>query len=153
MANYIHVVLTEDLPNVGKSGELVRVRPGYARNFLIPRGLAVGATAENVARIEHEKKVAEARAAKTKKSAEELSQKLAGVKLVIHKPAGEGDRLYGSVTARDIEEALAAQGYTVDRRRIEIDTIKTLGTYTATIRLATAVSASVEITVAARAQA
>ena len=66
MATHLHVVLTEDIPNVGKSGELVKVRPGFARNFLVPRGLAVGATATNVARIEHEKKVAEIRAGKLK---------------------------------------------------------------------------------------
>jgi len=150
MASYIHVVLTEDLPNVGKSGELVRVRPGYARNFLVPRGLAVGATAENVARIEHEKRVAEARAAKSKKNAEELAQKLASVKVTIHKPVGEGDRLYGSVTSRDVEEALAAQGYEVDRRRIELETIKALGTYQVPIRLATSVTATIDVTVAAK---
>src|SRR3712207_2250908 len=117
MANYIHVVLTEDLPNVGKSGDLVKVRPGFARNFLVPRGLAVSATQENVARIEHEKKVAGARSAKLLREAQELSQKLASVKLTIRRPVGEGDRLYGSVTARDIEEGLKAQGYVVDRRR------------------------------------
>ncbi|MRG95207.1 50S ribosomal protein L9 [Polyangium spumosum] len=150
MANYIHVVLTEDLPNVGKSGELVRVRPGFARNFLVPRGLAVGATAENVKRIEHEKRVAETRAAKSKKAAEELAQKLASVKLTITKPVGEGDRLYGSVTSRDVEEALAAQGFVVDRRRIELDTIKALGTYQVPIRLATSVTATIDVTVAAK---
>ena len=150
MANYIHVVLTEDLPTVGKSGELVRVRPGYARNFLIPRGLAVGATKENVARIEHERRVAELRAAKTKKTAEELSQKLTNVKIKIQKPVGEGDRLYGSVTSRDIEEALATQGFIVDRRRIEVETIKSLGTYQVPIRLATAISATIEVTVSAK---
>ena len=150
MANYIRVVLTEELPNVGKSGELVRVRPGYARNFLIPRGLAVGATEENVARIEHEKRVAESRAAKTKKAAEELSNKLAGVKVTILKPVGEGDRLYGSVTSRDIEEALAAQGFVVDRRRISVDTIKALGSYQVPVRLATSVTANIEVTVAAK---
>jgi large subunit ribosomal protein L9 len=66
MAHHIHVVLTDDIPNLGKSGELVRVRPGFARNYLVPRGLAIGATAGNVARIEHEKKVVEARNAKLK---------------------------------------------------------------------------------------
>src|SRR6516164_3441234 len=118
MAHHINVVLTEDLSNLGKTGELVRVRPGYARNYLIPRGLAIGATAENVARIEHEKKVAGARAAKAKGEAEQLAQKLNAVKITLERPVGEGDRLYGSVTSRDIEEALAAQGYVVDRRRI-----------------------------------
>ena len=150
MANYIHVVLTEDLPNVGKSGELVKVRPGFARNYLVPRGLAVSATQENVARIEHEKRVAESRASKTRSEATELAAKLGAVKLKITRPVGEGDRLYGSVTARDIEEALGAQGFRVDRRRIETDALKSLGTFQVPIRLATSISATVEVTVAAK---
>jgi large subunit ribosomal protein L9 len=150
MATHIHVVLTEDLQNVGKSGELVKVRPGFARNYLIPRGLAVGATAENVSRIEHEKRVAEARAAKTRSEAEQLAAKLNAVKLTITRPAGEGDKLYGSVTARDIEEALAAQGFSVDRRRIETDPIKSIGTHAIAIRLAPSITATVELTVAAK---
>lgn len=150
MANFIHVVLTEDLPNVGKSGELVKVRPGYARNFLVPRGLAIGATQQNVARIEHEKKVAEARSAKLLREAQELSQKLSSVKLVISRPVGENDRLYGSVTSRDIEEALKDQGYKVDRRRIDIDHLKALGTYQVPVRLATNVTAHIEVTVTAK---
>lgn len=150
MATHIHVVLTEDLHNVGKSGELVKVRPGFARNYLIPRGLAVGATAENVSRIEHEKRVAESRAAKTRSEAEQLAGKLSQVKLTISRPVGEGDKLYGSVTARDIEEALAAQGFSVDRRRIETDTIKSLGAHAVTIRLAPSITASVEVTVSAK---
>ena len=145
MAHHINVVLTEDLSNLGKTGELVRVRPGYARNYLIPRGLAIGATAENVARIEHEKKVAASKAAKAKSEAEALAQKLGAVKVTLERPVGEGDRLYGAVTSRDIEEALAAQGYAVDRRRISIDPIKALGTYPATIRLGTAISATVQV--------
>jgi large subunit ribosomal protein L9 len=148
MAHHIHVVLTEDLSNVGKSGELVRVRPGFARNYLIPRGLAISATAENVTRIEHEKRVVEARTVKLKTEAEQLAQKLATVKLTIERPVGEGDRLYGSVTSRDIEEALSAQGFSVDRRRIVIEPLKALGTYPVTIRLATSVSATIEVTVA-----
>jgi large subunit ribosomal protein L9 len=151
MATHIHVVLTEDLANIGKSGELVRVRPGYARNFLLPRGLAIGATAQNVARIEHEKKVVEARNTKLKAEAEDLAKKLASVKLTIERPVGEGDRLYGSVTSRDIEEALASRGYSVDRRRIAVEPLKTLGTHSVTIRLATSVSATIEITVAKKA--
>ncbi|WP_437794137.1 50S ribosomal protein L9 [Sorangium sp. So ce693] len=150
MATHIHVVLTEDLHNVGKSGELVKVRPGFARNYLIPRGLAVGATAENVSRIEHEKRVAEARAAKTRSEAEQLAAKLNQVKLTISRPVGEGDKLYGSVTARDIEEALAAQGFSVDRRRIETDAIKSLGAHPVVIRLAPSITASVEVTVSAK---
>jgi large subunit ribosomal protein L9 len=147
MAHYVNVVLTEDMVNLGKTGELVRVRPGYARNFLIPRGLAVGATAENVARIEHEKKVASIRSTKAKAEAEGLAGKLGAVKITIERPVGEGDRLYGSVTSRDIEEALAAQGYAVDRRRIVSEAIKTLGAHPVTIRLGTAISATIEVNV------
>src|SRR5690349_21856387 len=150
MAHHIHVVLTEDLSNLGKSGELVRVRPGFARNYLIPRGLAVSATEENKSRIEHEKKVAESRATKARAAATELSQKLGSVKLTITRPVGENDKLYGSVTARDIEEALAAQGYSVDRRRITTEPLKTLGTFQVPIHLATSVTATVEVTVAAK---
>ena len=151
MAHYINVVLTEDLANLGKTGELVRVRPGYARNYLVPRGLAIGATAENVSRIEHEKKVAASKAAKAKTEAEQLSQKLSAVKITIERPVGEGDRLYGSVTSRDIEEALAAQGFVVDRRRISVEPIKALGAHPVTIRLGTAISATVEVNVVKKA--
>lgn len=150
MAHHIHVVLTEDLANLGKSGELVRVRPGFARNYLIPRGLAVSATEENKSRIEHEKKVAEARAAKAKATATELAQKLGSVKLMISRPVGENDKLYGSVTTRDIEEALAQQGYSVDRRRIDTEPLKTLGTFQVPVHLATSVTATIEVTVAAK---
>jgi len=147
MAHHIHVVLTEDL-NLGKSGELVRVRSGYARNYLVPRGLAIGATKENVARIEHEKKVAESRNAKLKGEAEQLAEQLKAVKITLTRPVGEGDRLFGSVTSRDVEEALAAAGHVVDRRRITMEPIKTLGIHQVTIRLATSISSTVEVTVA-----
>ena len=150
MAHHIHVVLTEDL-NLGKSGELVRVRSGYARNYLVPRGLAIGATKENVARIEHEKKVAESRNAKLKGEAEALAEQLKSVKITIMRPVGEGDRLFGSVTSRDVEEALAAAGHVVDRRRITMEPIKTLGAHQITIRLATSISTTVEVTVAKKA--
>jgi large subunit ribosomal protein L9 len=150
MASHIHVVLTQDLDNVGKSGELVKVRPGFARNYLIPRGLAVSATAENVARIEHQKRVIEAQAVKARSEAEQLAAKLNAVRVTLARPAGEGDKLYGSVTARDIEEALAAQGFSVDRRRIETDPIKTLGTHQVQIRLAPSIAAKIDVTVAAK---
>lgn len=150
MAHHVHVVLTEDLSNLGKSGELVRVRPGFARNYLLPRGLAVSATEENKSRIEHEKKVAEARAAKARATATDLSQKLSSVKISIARPVGENEKLYGSVTTRDIEEALAQQGYTVDRRRIDTEPLKNLGTFQVPIHLATSVTATVAVTVVAK---
>jgi large subunit ribosomal protein L9 len=150
MATHVHVVLTEDLHNVGKSGELVKVRPGFARNYLVPRGLAVSATPDNVSRIEHEKRVAESRAGKLRSEAEQLAAKLGELKLTITRPVGEGDKLYGSVTARDIEEALEQKGYAVDRRRIDTEPLKALGTFPVSIRLGTAISATIEVTVAAK---
>ncbi len=150
MATHIHVVLTEDLSSLGNSGELVKVRPGFARNYLIPRGLAVGATAGNVARIEHQKKVAEAKAAKLTKEAGDLATKLSSVKISIGRPVGEGDKLYGSVTSRDIEEALAAQGFVVDRRRISTDPLRSLGVHPVTIRLGPQVTATIQVEVVAK---
>src|ERR1700760_4075278 len=150
MATHIHVVLTDDLPNDANTGELACVPPGSARNYRIPRGLAISATAENVARIEHAKKVVESKNAKLRGEAQELAAKLQAAKVTITKPVGEGDRLYGSVTSRDVEEALAQQGFTVDRRRIEMEPIKQLGTTLVTVRLATGISAAVEVTVTAK---
>jgi large subunit ribosomal protein L9 len=150
MPTHLHVVLTEDLHNVGKSGELVKVRPGFARNYLIPRGLAVSASQENVARIEHEKRVAEARAGKLKSEAEQLAGKLNALKITITRPVGEGDKLYGSVTTRDIEEALEQQGFAVDRRRIDTEPLKALGTFPVPVRLGTGINATIEVTVAAK---
>jgi large subunit ribosomal protein L9 len=98
-----------------------------------------------VARIEHEKKVAASKAAKAKTEAEGLAHKLSAVKITLERPVGEGDRLYGSVTSRDIEEALAAQGFAVDRRRIAVEPIKALGAHPVTIRLGTAINATVEV--------
>jgi large subunit ribosomal protein L9 len=150
MGSHIHVVLTEDLANVGKSGELVKVRPGFARNYLIPRGLAMSATKDNVALIEHQKKVAEAKAHKAQKEAGDLATRLSAVKLTVHRQVGEGEKLYGSVTSRDIEEALAAQGFVVDRRRIMSEPLKALGVHKVSIRLATNVHADIEVEVAAK---
>jgi len=150
MPTHLHVVLTEDLHNVGKSGELVKVRPGFARNYLIPRGLAVSASQENVARIEHEKRVAESRANKLKGEAEQLATKLNALKLTITRPVGEGEKLYGSVTTRDIEEELEKQGFAVDRRRIDTEPLKALGTFPVPVRLGTGINATIEVTVAAK---
>jgi len=151
MARNVQVVLTEDLPNVGNSGELVRVKPGFARNFLIPRGLAAVATKDNVKRIEHEKRVALARAVKQRAKAEELASKLNEVKLTIEAPAGEENKLYGSVGSRDIGDALAEKGFEIDRRKIATDVIKELGTHKVTIKVAGGVDAEIEVEVVANA--
>ena len=151
MASHVQVILTQDLANVGKGGELVKVRPGFARNYLIPRGLAIGATEGNVRQLEHQKRVAEAKSAKVLSEAQELAQKLSTVSLSIHRQVGEGDRLYGSVTHRDIEEALEQKGFVVDRRRIVTEPLKALGTHEVQIKLAPTVTATIKVEVAAKA--
>lgn len=148
MARTVQVVLTEDLPNVGRSGQLVSVRPGYARNFLIPRGLAAIATKDNVARIEHEKRVALARAAKQHAAAVQLADKLKGVVLRITAQVGEENKLYGSVTSRDIEEQLlASQKIEIDRRKILMEPIKEIGTHRIPVRIASGVEAELVVDV------
>ena len=102
------------MDNLGKSGEVVNVKPGYARNYLLPRGLAVKATASDVKRVEHEKRVIAARTAKLAKEAQAEADKLSQVSVSIARAVGEEDKLYGSVTTRDIAEALREQGVIVD---------------------------------------
>ncbi len=146
MAN-VQVVLTEDLPNLGNSGDLVKVKPGFARNFLIPRGLAALATKDNVKRIEHEKRVAQARAQKQRATAQEVADKLKGVKVTITAQVGEENKLYGSITTRDIEEALEKQGFEIDRRKIMTEPIKELGTHEVNVKIASGIDAVIVVEV------
>ena len=146
----MEVILREDVKYLGKAGELVKVKPGYARNYLLPKGLAFEATEGNRKRILAESKARMARAAEEKVAAEGLAAQLAGVSVTLTRKAGEGDRLFGSITAQDLAEALAAQGHTVDRRRIELEhPIKSLGEHSVPIRLHHEVTASVRVTVVA----
>lgn len=136
MPTQIHVVLQKDVPNLGKSGDLVRVRPGYARNFLMPRGLAAPATAGNVARIEALRKQALARAARELETAQESAKKLESVSVKIARAVGEENKMYGSVTAKDVEDAFRAIGVEIDRKKIVLpDPIKTLGLAEVPIKL------------------
>ncbi len=147
----IQVVLQHDVEKVGKSGELVRVRPGFARNFLIPRQLAVPATSDAVSRIEHAKAVAIARAEKAKKEARDVATALSNVSITIAQKAGEDGRLFGSVTVKDIEAALAARGTKVDRRAVHLtEPIRTVGTHEVVIKLASDVTATVKVDVVAK---
>jgi large subunit ribosomal protein L9 len=150
MARNVQVVLTEHLPNVGNTGQVVRVRPGFARNFLIPRGLAAMATRDNVKRIEHEKRAGQARAVKQRGAAEELAGKLSSVKLKLAVKVGEEDKLYGSITSRDIEEALTGQGFAIDRRKIVMEPIKELGEHAVSIKIAAGVDAKITLEVVAK---
>jgi large subunit ribosomal protein L9 len=148
MAAHIEVILRNDVENLGKSGEVVRVRPGYARNYLIPRGLAALATRATVAQIEHEKKVAQARAAKQRADAEAFAKQLSEVTVDIPVKVGEGDKLFGSVGSKDIAEALARKGLTVDRKKIVLpENIRTLGEHPVTIKLGSDIKATVKVNV------
>ena len=142
----MQVILRDDLDNLGKSGEVVNVKPGYARNFLIPRGLAVRATASDVARVDHEKRVIAARAAKMTKEAQAEADRLSQISVSIARAVGEEDKLYGSVTSRDIAEALHAQGVTVDSKKIHLDEpIKTLGLTEVGIKLGRGFNATIKV--------
>jgi large subunit ribosomal protein L9 len=148
------VILREDVENLGKGGELVEVRPGYGRNFLIPRGLAVLANAKNVRELDHQKKVAEAKAAKLKQSAEAFAKRLAETPVALKRKVGEQDKLYGSVTALDIAEALAARGVQLDRRAIDlVDPIKTVGDHEVSVKLHREVVGKVKVKVEAEIEA
>lgn len=145
---HVRVVLREDVQHVGTVGELVRVRAGYARNFLLPRGKASLATAGAARQIEDQKRVAIARAAKLKISAQALATQLGGVTIEITRQAGEGDKLYGSVTSKDVAEAIAAKGFTVDKKDLHLpDAIKELGEHTITVKLGSGVDAKLKLVV------
>jgi large subunit ribosomal protein L9 len=142
----MQVILRDDLDNLGKSGEVVNVKPGYARNYLFPRGLAVKATATDVARVEHEKRVIAARTAKAAKEAQAEADRLSQVSVSVARAVGEEDKLYGSVTTRDIAEALAAQGVTIDPKKLELDEpIKALGLTEVPIKLGRGFSAKIKV--------
>jgi large subunit ribosomal protein L9 len=150
MPTSIQVILQHDVHNVGKSGELVRVRPGYARNFLIPRDLAVPATTAAVNRIAHEKAVAVAKADKAKKEASEHAAKLEGLVVQIARPVGEEDRLFGSVTTKDIHAALKAKGVELDRKKMHLaEPIKALGTFDVPVKLLGDIGATLKVEVVA----
>lgn len=142
----MEVILREDIEKLGSRGQVVKVADGFARNYLLPRRLAVPATEANKKIVEQERQAALRREAKEKAAAEELAKMLAGLVLTTTQKAGEADQLFGSVTAKDIAELLEKQGYQIDRRKIVLDhPIKTLGEHKVTLRLHREVS--VEITV------
>jgi large subunit ribosomal protein L9 len=142
------VILTADLPHVGSAGQVIEVANGYGRNYLIPRGMAILATPGNERSLAQQQKARLVREAKNKAEAEALATQLQALSLSIAKKTGEGERLYGSVTSMDIADLLKAQGISLDRRRIVLDTpLKTLGTHSVPIRLHPEVVAEVEVAV------
>lgn len=146
----MEVILREDVSNLGKSGELVKVKPGYARNYLLPRGLAYEATEGNKKRIQAEAKARVTRQAAEKAEAEAFATKLNALAIRITAKAGEENRLFGSITAQDIADALSEAGQPVDKRKIELEhPIKTLGFHAVPVRVHHEVQAEIKLTVVA----
>ncbi len=146
----IEVILREDVKSLGKAGALVRVKPGYARNFLLPRGLAYEASEGNKKRIAAEQKARESRLTAERGEAQKVAGVLGGLSVSLTAKAGEGDRLFGSITSQDIADKLAALGHPVDKRKIDLGhPIKQLGTHMVPIRLHPEVVAEIPVTVVA----
>jgi large subunit ribosomal protein L9 len=142
----IEVILKEHVEHLGQRGEIVKVAPGYARNFLFPRKLALAVTDENKKQIERERAKAEAREADDLRVAQALASRLENVELAIARRVGEGDTMYGSVTSADIAEALAARELTIDRRRIQLpEPLKALGDHIVPVKLHRELTANVRL--------
>jgi large subunit ribosomal protein L9 len=144
----MEVILREDIDKLGSRGEMVKVAAGYARNFLLPKKLAVAATDANRKIVEQERQSHLRKEAKQKGEAEELAKLVGAVTVTIARKAGESDQLFGSVTANDIADALTLQHFNVERRRIQLeDPIRTLGEHKVTVRLHREVTAEVTVNV------
>jgi large subunit ribosomal protein L9 len=142
------IILREDVDHVGKMGDLVTVKDGYARNFLLPRDMAAPATDRNVRALEHQKRLIDGKRKKERVAAEDLVKRLASIPLTFPMQAGEDDKLFGSVTSKDIAEALAAKDFVVDKRKIVIEKpIKALGTFTVSIKLSSEITGEVSVSV------
>ncbi len=146
----MEVILKEDIVNVGKIGEVVRVRDGYARNYLLPRGLVLIANKKNLKTFEHQKKIVGEQKQKIMRQAQAIGEELVGVTVSIPMRAGEEGKLFGSVTNIHIEKALKAKGLNVDRRKIQLDEpIKTLGDFEVPVRLTADLSVPIKVAVVA----
>jgi len=144
----MQIILQEDVEKVGARGQVVEVAEGYARNFLLPRKLALEANAGNMKRLEKMRAVFAKKEATEQDAAQKLAELLAGVSLEIARKAGENDQLFGSVTSADVSEALAAQGYNIDKRKIALtDPIKLVGEFEIPVKLHREVTATVKLVV------
>jgi large subunit ribosomal protein L9 len=147
----MEIILVEEMPNLGEVGDIVSVKPGYARNFLFPRGIAIPANERQKRRVAHDRQQLEARVNKLREAASSEAEKLSKVSLTIEKAAGENGKLFGSVTTMEVEAMLRAQGFEIDRRRIVLsEPIKTLGDSTIEIKLHRDVRASIKVSVVAQ---
>jgi large subunit ribosomal protein L9 len=141
----MQLILLQDVGNLGKAGELVSVRPGYGRNYLVPRGFAVSATVHNKNRLDHEKAVIARKVEKERATANELATRINGMTLQFERQVGEDERLFGSVTSRDIAEQLKRANVEIDHRWIQLEqSVKALGKYEVPVRLAAGVIAQLK---------
>jgi len=146
----MEVILREHIDNLGRRGDVVKVAEGYARNYLLPRKLALAVTENNKRQIERERKLAEARDAEEKGQAEAIAQRLSQLEIEIARRVGEQQTLYGSVTSADIAHALAAKGFEIDKRKIQLpDPLKALGETTVPVKVHRDVTAQVRVKVVA----
>jgi large subunit ribosomal protein L9 len=146
----MEVILREHVDNLGRRGEIVKVADGYARNYLLPRKLALLATDGNRRQIERERAKLEAREAEERKAAEAIAARLAGVEIVVARKVGETEALYGSVTPADIADALMAQGLEIDRRKLQLaEPIKQIGEFDVPVKLSREVTGTVKVKVVA----
>ena len=146
----MEIILLEDVPKLGKIGDLLKVKHGYARNFLFPRKMAIAASVNSRRQLEHEKRIVGFRLAKARAEAETMAARLGALKISIARKVGEQDKMFGSVTPRDIQQALAEHGVELDRRDIHMDEpLKTLGVHSVAVRLTGGVQAHVNVSVVA----
>jgi large subunit ribosomal protein L9 len=144
----MEVILREDVPHLGAIGDLVKVKPGYARNYLLPRGLAVVADKRNLGELEHQRRVAGERRERALRASRSLAERIGSLRVVIRARAGEEGKLYGSVTNIDVEKALAGQGVQIERRRIRLEEpIKALGDFHIPVQLDVGVTAELTVSV------
>lgn len=145
----MEVILREDIDKLGNRGEIVKVAPGYARNFLLPKRLAVAATESNKKIVEQERQAHLRKEAKLEGEAQDLAKMMGNVSVTIRQKAGENDQLFGSVTSKDVADALNAAGYSIDRRKIQLEEpIKQLGEFKVPVRLHKNVTTEIAVTVA-----
>lgn len=141
----MQIILTQDVENLGKAGELVSVRPGYGRNYLVPRGFAVSATVRNKNRLEHERAVIARKVEKERATANDLAGRINGMTLQFERVVGEDEKLFGSVTSRDIAEQLKKANVDIDHRWVQLEQpVKALGKYEVPVRLSAGVVASLK---------
>jgi large subunit ribosomal protein L9 len=144
------VILTKDLEHVGKAGALVDVKPGFGRNYLLPRQLAMPATTKNIHQLDHEKSGILARAARQRSSMDAMAKKISAIELKFTRKVGDQDKLFGSVTSKDVHDRLVEQGYEIDRKQIHLpEPLKTIGDHEVTVKLHPEVTAKLKVAIAA----